>query len=298
MILKNKIVFNSDRFHSINKIIAFCNQIRNRYAIYKINKKFPFLYLLKIKPITNISLRIRIQVYNIESKKPQIISSRNAKAIYRRVSVLLFAHSNTNLVVNRMQKNVSIKKISILNSLNSSNTNIHYLFKNNLKNPAFIEKNTLKSRNELKKIKFLSIHDVQAVSKYSRVSITTSPISSNIINLSKILSNELQANISISHLSSHINKSESELMNKFMQIKTEFIFLNPNKQLDEIRHAIQKQINGEQPKEKVVSVILNKDKKDRDVLKSRDFQNIVDQIYKLILKRWQKDLERRGIFHA
>jgi len=167
----------------------------------------------------------------------------------------------------------------------------------------------------LREIKFLSIHNVQAGSRYSRLSIATLPVFSNTdLSISKILPNQLQANIltikespanaflrsdtsipylsRISHKTTHI---KSELMDNFRQTKTEFIFLNPNKQLDEIRDAIQKQINREQSKEEVISVIL---KKDRNALKSRDFQNIVDQVYKLILKRWQKDLERRGIFYA
>jgi len=149
------------------------------------------------------------------------------------------------------------------------------------------------------KIKSPSIHNVQAISKYNRVSIGTLPIFSNTdLSINKILLSQLQANISIPYLSRVSHKPtyiKSELINKFRQIKTEFIFLNPNKQLEKIIDTIQKQINRGQFKEEVISVTL---KKDRNVLKSRDFQNLVDQIYKLILKRWQKDLERRGILHA
>jgi len=293
MILKDKIIFSSDRFHSINNIIAFCNQIRDKYTLRINNKKFPFLYLLKFKPpyyifknIINLSLKM--QVYNIESKHQ--IGIYNPQAIYHKLPILPLAHSGTNLVVNKMQKDISIKK---------------FLSRMILKSFGFIEKNIsikhIKSKDALSEIKFLSIHNVQAVPKYSRLSIATLPIFSNTdLSISKILPNQLQANIPILYRISHkLTHIKSELMDNFRQTKTEFIFLNPNKQLDEIRDTIQdtiqKQINREQPKEEVISVIL---KKDRNALKSRDFQNIVDQVYKLILKRWQKDLERRGIFYA
>ena len=383
MILKNKTISRSYGFHSINNIISFCNQVISKYTLYKTKRiGFPFLYLLKIehKPFLHyyifkniINLSLKMQVYNIESKHQMGI--HNAQAIYRRLPVLPLAHSGTNLIVNKMQKDISIKKFSlntVLNILaskaektlnflekkpsptktlglssktnktlkasnkinkeilNTSDENVHYLSRMSLKGPGFIEKDIpkiqqniflhkktkhIKSKDELSEIKFLSIHNVQAVPKYNRLSIATLPIFSNTdLSINKILSNQLQANIltikespanaflrsdtsipylsRISHKTTHI---KSELMDNFRQIKTEFIFLNPNKQLDEIRHTIQKQINREQPKEEVVSVRLNKD---RNALKSRDFQNIVDQVYKLILKRWQKDLERRGIFYA
>jgi len=318
MILKDKIIFSSDRFHSINNIIAFCNQIRDKYTLRINNKKSPFLHLLKFKPpyyifknIINLSLKM--QVYNIESKHQ--IGIHNAQTIYRRLPLLPLVHSGTNLVVNKMQKDISIKKFLSRMGLKSSG----FIEKDipKIQQNVFLYKKTkhIKSKDEFEKIKSPSIHNVQAGSRYSRLSIATLPVFSNTdLSISKILPNQLQANIltikespanaflrsdtsipylsRISHKTTHI---KSELMDNFRQTKTEFIFLNPNKQLDEIRHAIQKQINKEQPKEEVISVVL---KKDRNVLKSRDFQNIVDQVYKLILKRWQKDLERRGIFYA
>jgi len=302
MILKDKIIFSSDRFHSINNIIAFCNQIRDKYTLRINNKKFPFLYLLKFKPpyyifknIINLSLKM--QVYNIESKHQ--IGIHNHQTIYRRLPVLPLVHSGTDLIVNKMQKDISIKKFLSRMSLKG----LGFIEKDipKIQQNIFLYKKTkhIKSKDELREIKFLSIHNVQAGSRYSRLSIATLPVFSNTdLSISKILPNQLQANIPIPYLSRISHKTthiKSELMDNFRQTKTEFIFLNPNKQLDEIRHAIQKQINKEQPKEEVISVIL---KKDRNALKSRDFQNIVDQVYKLILKRWQKDLERRGIFCA
>jgi len=366
MILKEKIIFSSDRFHSINNIIAFCNQIRDKYTLRIYNKKFPFLHLLKFKPSyyifkNIINLSLKMQVYNIESKHQ--IGIHNPQVIYRRLPVLLLVHSGANLIVNKMQKDISIKKFSlntVLNMLaskaektlnflekkpspaktlglssntnktlkasnkinkeilNTSDENVHYLSRMSLKSSCFIEKNIpriqqnvflykkikhIKSKDEFEKIKSPNIHNVQAVSKYNRVSIATLPIFSNTdLSINKILLSQLQANISTPYLSGinhKLTSIKSELMNKFRRTKTEFIFLNPNKQLEKIRDTIQdtiqKQINREQPKEEVISVIL---KKDRNVLKSKDFQNLVDQIYKLILKRWQKDLERRGIFYA
>ena len=302
MILKEKINFSSDRFHSINKTIAFCNQIRDKYTLRIHNKKFPFLHLLKFKPSyyifkNIINLSLKMQVYNIESKYQ--IGIHNPQTIYRRLPVLPLAYSGTNLIVNKIQRDIFIRK---------------FLSRMSLKNFGFIEKDIpkiqqniflykktkhIKSKDEFVKIKSPSIHNVQAISKYNRVSIGTLPIFSNTdLSINKILLSQLQANISIPYLSRVSHKPtyiKSELINKFRQIKTEFIFLNPNKQLEKIIDTIQKQINRGQFKEEVISVTL---KKDRNVLKSRDFQNLVDQIYKLILKRWQKDLERRGILHA
>ena len=306
MILKEKINFSSDRFHSINKTIAFCNQIRDKYTLRIYNKKFPFLHLLKFKPSyyifkNIINLSLKMQVYNIESKHQ--IGIHNPQVIYRRLPVLLLAHSGTNLIVNKMQEDIFIKKFLSRMSLKS----FDFIEKNisKIQQNVFLYKKIkhIKSKDEFEEIKFPSIYNVQAVSKYNRVSIATLPFFSNTdLSINKILLSQLQANISTPYLSGinhKLTSIKSELMNKFRRTKTEFIFLNPNKQLEKIRDTIQdtiqKQINREQPKEEVISVIL---KKDRNVLKSKDFQNLVDQIYKLILKRWQKDLERRGIFHA
>jgi len=410
MILKNKTISRSYDFHSINNIISFCNQIISKYTLYKTKSiGFPFLYLLKHKPFLHyyifkniINLSLKTQVYNIGSK--QQISACNAQAVYRGLSVLPFVHFSANLVINKTQADISIKKFPInpflksnlseskvegaLNFLekkplttktlgltskinkaleasneinketsNISNENVHYLSRMSLIVPGFVEKDIpkiqeniflykkakyIKSKDKFREIRFLSVHNAQVGSRYSRVSIATLPIFSGTdLSINKILSNQLQANVLIkkfptnSILESQIEKSlnflgkksfteDSDLTLKASKVpeisnisnlsrtfhkaiyikpkdkfkeakKTEFIFLDLNKQLNEIRHTIQKRINRKQPKEEVVSVTLNKD---RNALKSRDFQNMVDQVYKLILKRWQKDLERRGIFHA
>ena len=291
MILKDKIFFSSLKPCSVHNVISFCNQIRNKYAIGKItNRRFPFLYFLKIKP--------------------HCISKS-------------FAYFDINMFVTKTTKNVITDLMNT--NLVSNFRDIYYLI--NLKDISLIRKNIpkfqqnlfsykrgqyIEEKNKFREIVSPNVYDAQVEYRHDKVKIL--PIFSNRISKrNKILGDNLKVNLPIlsrlfvnsferlnNYASSYIvyrkpDWVKLESIDSLKQRKTEFIFLNPNKQLDGIRHAIQKQINREQSKEEVISVIL---KKDRNVLKSKDFQNLVDQIYKLILKRWQKDLERRGIFYA
>ena len=291
MILKDKIFFSSLKPCSVHNVISFCNQIRNKYAIGKItNRRFPFLYFLKIKP--------------------HCISKS-------------FAYFDINMFVTKTTKNVITDLMNT--NLVSNFRDIYYLI--NLKDISLIRKNIpkfqqnlfsykrgqyIEEKNKFREIVSPNVYDAQVEYRHDKVKIL--PIFSNRISKrNKILGDNLKVNLPIlsrlfvnsferlnNYASSYIvyrkpDWVKLESIDSLKQRKTEFIFLNPNKQLDEIRHTIQKQINREQPKEEVVSVRLNKD---RNALKSRDFQDIVDQVYKLILKRWQKDLERRGIFYA
>ena len=291
MILKDKIFFSSLKPCSIHNVISFCNQIRNKYAIGKItNRRFPFLYFLKIKP--------------------HCISKS-------------FAYFDINMFVTKTTKNVITDLMNT--NLVSNFRDIYYLI--NLKDISLIRKNIpkfqqnlfsykrgqyIEEKNKFREIVSPNVYDAQVEYRHDKVKIL--PIFSNRISKrNKILGDNLKVNLPIlsrlfvnsferlnNYASSYIvyrkpDWVKLESIDSLKQRKTEFIFLNPNKQLDGIRHAIQKQINREQSKEEVISVILNKD---RNALKSRDFQDIVDQVYKLILKRWQKDLERRGIFYA
>ena len=291
MILKDKIFFSSLKPCSVHNVISFCNQIRNKYAIGKItNRRFPFLYFLKIKP--------------------HCISKS-------------FAYFDINMFVTKTTKNVITDLMNT--NLVSNFRDIYYLI--NLKDISLIRKNIpkfqqnlfsykrgqyIEEKNKFREIVSPNVYDAQVEYRHDKVKIL--PIFSNRISKrNKILGDNLKVNLPIlsrlfvnsferlnNYASSYIvyrkpDWVKLESIDSLKQRKTEFIFLNPNKQLDKIRHAIQKQINREQSKEEVISVILNKD---RNALKSRDFQDIVDQVYKLILKRWQKDLERRGIFYA
>jgi len=291
MILKDKIFFSSLKPCSVHNVISFCNQIRNKYAIGKItNRRFPFLYFLKIKP--------------------HCISKS-------------FAYFDINMFVTKTTKNVITDLMNT--NLVSNFRDIYYLI--NLKDISLIRKNIpkfqqnlfsykrgqyIEEKNKFREIVSPNVYDAQVEYRHDKVKIL--PIFSNRISKrNKILGDNLKVNLPIlsrlfvnsferlnNYASSYIvyrkpDWVKLESIDSLKQRKTEFIFLNPNKQLDKIRHAIQKQINREQSKEEVVSVRLNKD---RNALKSRDFQDIVDQVYKLILKRWQKDLERRGIFYA
>ena len=291
MILKDKIFFSSLKPCSVHNVISFCNQIRNKYAIGKItNRRFPFLYFLKIKP--------------------HCISKS-------------FAYFDINMFVTKTTKNVITDLMNT--NLVSNFRDIYYLI--NLKDISLIRKNIpkfqqnlfsykrgqyIEEKNKFREIVSPNVYDAQVEYRHDKVKIL--PIFSNRISKrNKILGDNLKVNLPIlsrlfvnsferlnNYASSYIvyrkpDWVKLESIDSLKQRKTEFIFLNPNKQLDGIRHAIQKQINREQSKEEVISVILNKD---RNALKSRDFQDIVDQVYKLILKRWQKDLERRGIFYA
>ena len=291
MILKDKIFFSSLKPCSVHNVISFCNQIRNKYAIGKItNRRFPFLYFLKIKP--------------------HCISKS-------------FAYFDINMFVTKTTKNVITDLMNT--NLVSNFRDIYYLI--NLKDISLIRKNIpkfqqnlfsykrgqyIEEKNKFREIVSPNVYDAQVEYRHDKVKIL--PIFSNRISKrNKILGDNLKVNLPIlsrlfvnsferlnNYASSYIvyrkpDWVKLESIDSLKQRKTEFIFLNPNKQLDKIRHAIQKQINREQSKEEVVSVRLNKD---RNALKSRDFQDIVDQVYKLILKRWQKDLERRGIFCA
>ena len=291
MILKDKIFFSSLKPCSVHNVISFCNQIRNKYAIGKItNRRFPFLYFLKIKP--------------------HCISKS-------------FAYFDINMFVTKTTKNVITDLMNT--NLVSNFRDIYYLI--NLKDISLIRKNIpkfqqnlfsykrgqyIEEKNKFRGIVSPNVYDAQVEYRHDKVKIL--PIFSNRISKrNKILGDNLKVNLPIlsrlfvnsferlnNYASSYIvyrkpDWVKLESIDSLKQRKTEFIFLNPNKQLDKIRHAIQKQINREQSKEEVVSVRLNKD---RNALKSRDFQDIVDQVYKLILKRWQKDLERRGIFYA
>ena len=310
MILKDKIFFSSLKPCSVHNVISFCNQIRNKYAIGKItNRRFPFLYFLKIKPhcISKSFAYFDINMFVTKTTKNVItdLMNTNLGSSFRDIWNLRSHTSSTWTYV--------------------SNDNIYYLI--NLKDISLIRKNIpkfqqnlfsykrgqyIEEKNKFREIVSPNVYDAQVEYRHDKVKIL--PIFSNRISKrNKILGDNLKVNLPIlsrlfvnsferlnNYASSYIvyrkpDWVKLESIDSLKQRKTEFIFLNPNKQLDKIRHAIQKQINREQSKEEVVSVRLNKD---RNALKSRDFQNIVDQVYKLILKRWQKDLERRGIFYA
>jgi len=265
MILKDKIFFSSLKPCSVHNVISFCNQIRNKYAIGKItNRRFPFLYFLKIKP--------------------HCISKS-------------FAYFDINMFVTKTTKNVITDLMNT--NLVSNFRDIYYLI--NLKDISLIRKNIpkfqqnlfsykrgqyIEEKNKFREIVSPNVYDAQVEYRHDKVKIL--PIFSNRISKrNKILGDNLKVNLPIlsrlfvnsferlnNYASSYIvyrkpDWVKLESIDSLKQRKTEFIFLNPNKQLDKIRHAIQKQINREQSKEEVVSVRL-----------------------------WQKDLERRGIFYA
>lgn len=289
--LTDKAILGPHRSHDIT---SFFNRIINKYNLYKPKTiGFPFLYLLKnkfshyykLENIMNISLEGKIHSRIIPKQKIEKFSP----------NMLLKSYISQNQIKNTL--NFPEKSLS---------TDLYFISK---------------TKPEALRLRGVLASADRALNPTLAKGNTALPLTSGIRFPASRVGHIIGRKIELSHI--NITERKKEVFRslgkknipaiqqnifldkrtedikppaRFMKTKkAELIFFNPNKQLDVFKHSIQKQIKKQHSKEEIISVTTDNSK---DTLKSKDLQKMADQMYKLIMKRWQKDLERRGIFHA
>lgn len=289
--LADKAILGPHRSHDIT---SFFNRIINKYNLYKPKTiGFPFLYLLKNKfshyyklmNIMNISLEAKIHPRIIPKQKIEKFSP----------NMLLKSYISQNQIKNTL--NFPEKSLS---------TDLYFISKTKPEalrlrgvlasagralNPTLAKGNTaLPLTSGIKFPASRAGHIIGRKIELSHINITERK-KEVFHSLGKKNIPAIQQNIFLDKRTEYIKPPA-----RFMETKkAELIFFSPNKQLDVFKHSIQKKIKKQHSKEEIISVTTDNSK---DTLKSKDLQKMADQMYKLIMKRWQKDLERRGIFHA
>jgi hypothetical protein len=323
--------------HRPHDITSFFNRIINKYNLYKPKTiRFPFLYLLKSKfshyykleNIMNISLEAKIHSRIIPKQKIEKFSPNMLLKSYTwRVNVEKTLNFYPNTFGSKTyKKNLyePLIKNFFTNMLLKS-----YISQNQIKNTLNFPEKSLstdlyfisKTKPEALRLRGVLASAGKAFNPTLAKGNTALPLASGIRFPASRAGHIIGRKIEVSHI--NITEREKEVFHslgkknipaiqqnifldkrteyikppaRFMETKkAELIFFNPNKQLDVFKHSIQKQIKKQQSKEEIISVTTDNSK---DTLKSKDLQKMADQMYKLIMKRWQKDLERRGIFHA